>query len=233
MATVLEIAQRVAAATGLSGVAALYGSLQNDETYLANLANECALRIAKDHDWQKLARIHTITGDGSTVSFDLPSDFDFLPADHEIWSSRLESPLRHIQDRTDWLGLEVRQFNLTYNAWIIYGDQLHFKPAPETGEEIQFFYQSNLICQSTSGTNKIAFDADDDVFRLGDDLLELCMMWQHRERYGLPYGEDMNNYMERLALRKMRDGGPKELRLGSRRLNRDARLAYPRSIDVP
>lgn len=231
----IQDACKVIGVTGSTGNAvpdSIASSTERERVELLALANEMADRIAKAHDWQKFATIATITGDGATEAFDLPSDYDRQRINTQLWSSSLEAPLSHIADLNQWLGLDVQSFDFVVNAWTIYGGQIQIKPALATGVTAKYFYQSNLIVEPESGSNKATFTLDEDTFRLSEELLKLGIIWQWRANKGLPYAEDMQNYEIELAKQIMRDKGARRIVMGTNRTPRDVRVAYPQNIPV-
>jgi len=229
--TLLSVCVDVSKVVGLDEPDAIASSTDREYIELFALANEMAKRIARGYNWQLLSRIHTLTGTGATEDFDLPSDYDRMLVKSQVWSSSLETALSPIGSLDRWLELDIQAFDFVVNAWIIYGGQMHIKPAMATGVTAKFFYQSNLIIAPASGSNKTDFTADTDTFRLDEQLLKLGMIWQYKAYKGLPYAEDMANYESLLARLATRDRGSRMLRVGPVRLPRDVKVAYPQSID--
>lgn len=230
--TILSVIEDACKVIGLDVPEAVASSTTREHVELLQIANEIAERIAKGHEWQTLNRIHTLTGDGSTEDFDLPSDYDRMLTKAQVWSSSLETPLSPISDRDKWLGMDVQSFDFVVNAWIIYGGQMHIKPALANAVTAKFFYQSNLLVTPATGGNTATFTLDDDTFRLDERLLKLGIIWQWRANKGLPYAEDRDNYdslFERLA---SHDKGSRMIRVGGARMPKGVKTAYPQSIVV-
>jgi hypothetical protein len=226
--SVLTIVQDACKQIGLAVPSAVMASTDREHVELARVARMMSLRIARAHSWELFRTLKTETGDGTTEDFDLPDDYAWTPKDQKLWSSRLSTPLTHITSTDEWLELDVRSYEFVVGAWIVYGGQLHIKPAPQSGEEVSYFYQSNKIAATGGGVAKEAFTADDDEFRLDDETLKLGIIYRWREMKGLPYEEDMADYEESLGQQIERDGGgDRILRSGRRRLIRGARVAYP------
>ncbi len=231
--TILNVCKGVAPVIGLDIPTLVFTSTDREHIELAALANEMAERIASAHEWQKLSVEETITGDGSTTAWDLPSDYDRMLTKAQVWSSSLETPLSPISDRDKWLGLDVQSYDYVINAWIIYGGQMHIKPALASGVTAKYFYQSSLLVTPDSGSNKAEFTLDSDVFRLNERLLKLGMIWQWRANKGLPYVEDMSTYERLLDKLGTRDKGSRMIRLGRVSRPRDVDIAYPQEITAP
>jgi len=209
----------------------LIGSTTREVVELAGLVQDVADMIARSFEWQKLNAIATITGDGATEDFDLPADYDRMLKKSQLWSSSLETPLSPISGRDKWLGLDVQSFDFVINAWIIYGGQVHVKPALATGVTAKYWYQSNKKVVATDGTTtKASFTADSDVFRLDEQLLKYGLIWRWRSMKGLPYAEDLATYGRRLEQLASDDKGSRMIRIGRSRFSQDLTVAYPQSI---
>jgi hypothetical protein len=228
--TILTVCQKVAPKIGLSVPSAVFTGTDREHVELQALANTMAKRIASEHDWQLLSGIATYTGDGSDEDFALVSGYDRMPKDAQVWSSELETPLTHITSRDRWLGLDIQSFDFVINAWIIYGNQIHIKPALASGVTAQHFYQSNLIIAPETGDNKTEFTLDTDSFRLDEELLKLGMLYQWKADHGQPYEEHMNDYSDLFERLTTTDAGAKVVRVGRARLPRGAHIAYPQVI---
>ncbi len=228
--SLLSVCQDVAKVIAIDVPSIVASSTDRELVELLAVANTMAERIATGHEWQVLSRIATITGDGATEDFDLPTDYDRMLTKSQLWSSSLETALTPITDLDRWLELDVQTFDFVINAWTIYGGQMHVKPALSTGVTAKYFYQSNLMVSPSSGANKDAFSADNDTFRLSEELLKLGMIWQWRANKGLSYAEDMVNYEQLLARLVARDKGSRMLRIGRVRLPSDVTVAYPQAI---
>jgi len=228
--TLLSVAQEVCKKVGLNVPDTVATSTDREMVEMLSVINDMAERIASGHDWQKLSAIATVTGDGATEEFSLPTDYDRQLVKSQVWSSSLETPLSHISDLDKWLGFDVQSYDYVINAWIIYGGSLHIKPALATSVSGKYFYQSNLIVAPATGDNKTSFTVDTDTFRLDEKLLRLGSIWQWRENKGLPYAEDMANYEELKERLVARDKGSRMIRVGKVRLPNDVTVAYPQEI---
>lgn len=228
--TVLSAIQRACSVIGLEVPTGVFSSTDRAMIELADLSNEMAQRITDAHEWQKLSTLATITGDGSTEDWSLPSDYDRMLTKSQLWSSSLRTPLSHITDIDEWLGLEVQVSNFVVNAWILFGGEVHIKPALASGGTAKYYYQSNLRVAPNSGSNKTRFTADTDTFRLDEHLLTLAIIYQWRANKGLQYAEDMANYEDLKEKLISRDKGSRMIRVGNVRMPKDVTLAYPGSL---
>jgi len=228
--TILSTIQGVCKVVGLTVPTEALASTERAHVELVALANEMADRIAQGHDWQSLKVLATITGDGSTESHSLPSDYIRMLKKAQVWSSSLETPLTPISDTDEWLGLDIQAFDFVINAWTIYGDQIHIKPALASAVTAKYFYVTNQIVTASDSSTKTTFTADDDTFRLSERLLTLGMIWQWRAHKGLPYQEDMETFEALKETLISDDKGSRMVRLGKVRLPGDLTTSYPQSI---
>lgn len=225
--TILSVIQSVCPVIGLDVPSAVVSSSDREHVELKALAQEMAERIAKAHEWQKLNTLATYTGDASTEDFSLPTDFDRMLKKAQVWGSSTRAPFTPISDRDQWLGLTVQATSLVLNSWIIYGGQIHIKPAMASAATAKHWYQSNLIIAPNSGANKATITADDDTFRLSERLLKLGMIWQWKANKGLAYAQDMDTYEDMLEKLASDDKGSRVIRVGRVRMPSDVTAAYP------
>jgi hypothetical protein len=230
--SVLTALQRASTAIGLAVPAAVFSSTEREHVELQDVANTVARDIADFYDWQVLKAIATITGDGTTTAWSLPSDYGRQLKKAHLWASTFPgAPLEHITDTDRWLGIVVSGFTGTTGQWTIYGDQLHILPALANLATAKYFYQKNAIVDPASGVNKARFTIDTDVFLLDEDSLELGTIYKWKRNKGLPYAEEMQDYNDRLSVRVGNDKGSKILVVGQQRYTSGAtEYAWPASI---
>ncbi len=229
--TILTVCEDLAVVVGIEVPTVVYGGTDRELLELKALANTMAKRIFEAHEWELFMTLATLTGDASKTAFDMPSDYDRFPKEMDMWASSLESPMQLIKSFNRWLDLDVRAYDFVVNAWIKIGGQINIKPAMATASTAKYYYISNLIVAPNAGSNKVAFTADDDTFRLDEELLKLGMIWQWRANKGRPYAEDMSNYEDKLSKLIVKDKGARKLIVGRRRMPKGGRTAYPQSIN--
>ena len=230
--TLLTVCQSAAHVIGIEVPDVVATSTDRTYVELLAVANDMAETISKAHEWQLLNTVETVTGDASTEDFSLPTDYDRMIKDTDVWSSSLETPLTPVPDRNTWLGLDIRSYDFVVNAWIVYGGQFHIKPAMGTGVTAKYWYQSNLIIAPSAGSNKALFTSDDDTFRLNERLLRLGIIWKWKANKGQPYAEPMADYEEAKEKLISDDKGSRTIRIGRARLARGMKTAYPTTISA-
>jgi hypothetical protein len=230
--TVLSSIQRASTAIGLAVPSSVFSSTEREHLELQDVANTVARDIADFYDWQVLKAIATITGDGTTTAWSLPSDYGRQLKKAQLWASTFPgAPLEHITDTDRWLGIVVSGFTGTVGQWTIYGDQLHIRPALALNATAKYFYQKNAIVDPASGSNKARFTIDTDVFLLDEDALELGIIYKWKRNKGLPYAEEMQDYNDRFSVRAGNDKGSKIIVVGHQRFGSGAQeYAHPWTI---
>lgn len=177
---------------------------------MADLANEAAADIAASHQWQALQKIGSLVGNGVLTAFDRPADYDRMLILSGMQGQ--ESPFwdyEHVGSIDDWIMRLNGGFTTGRHAWIMFGDQFQFNPAPN-GTAL-YPYISSYWAKTAAGAPKAAFDRDDDLFALPERLLKLALIWRWREMKGLEYAEDMTNYETALSQAQTRDAGPSHI----------------------
>jgi hypothetical protein len=178
--TILNVVQQVCLKTGIALPAQFYSATSREMVELQSLVNEMASRIAKAHDWTLLRTLSTYTGDGTETAFPLPADYLRMLKKANLWSSAIQTPLTHIVDTDEWLEMDIRAYDYVVGAWTMLGGNIEIKPAMASGATAKWYYVSNLVVAPASGSNKAAFTADTDTYRLDERLLKLGMIWNGR-----------------------------------------------------
>ncbi|WP_299830669.1 hypothetical protein [uncultured Roseobacter sp.] len=230
MRTALEIVRNAAPRMGIDQPEVLFTSTDRQEIEVRGILQDAAEYILQQNDWSLLRTVNTDTGDGTTTAFALPSDYHRMTKDARVWSSRWQRPLIAITPEDD-LRLEVRDYDIVTGTWMIQGGNINYRPALTATETAKWYYVSNAIIAPSSGASKARFTADSDVFRLGDRLIELHLIWMWRAHKKLDYGEEMQSAEIALADAIGRDGGARILTQASRQ-NFRADTAYPLVVET-
>jgi len=227
--TVLEIGKEVALKIGISQPTAVFGSTNREDVELLRAIKDAALDLAQIHEWQLLRKIATITGDGSTLTHSLPSDFLHVMADVQMYTSEFQTALTFVENPDDWLRYDVQSYDFVVNVWTIYQDLIHTKPALGSAITGKYWYMSDLLWLDTDATTtKNAIAADDDTFRLDDDALILGAAYKYRQNKGQPYAEEMADYEKRKAVLIGKE--PKKVYRSKPRIGRGVKLSYPEAV---
>jgi len=208
--TLLTIITRAARRCGLSAPSTVLGS--GDETYLqlAEYAQETLEELTERHDWKILHKTQTITGDGSSTTFALNSDFSRLSkmpgvtrtgSTSGFWPAGPLSP-------PAFLGAQALPVSTVRPLFDIVNGitaSMIFVNAPATSEVYVVSYQSeNGIYSVGSGTptNIATWTYDSDVPFVPERLVMLGTICKWKASKGLSYAEFMSDYersFEKLA----------------------------------
>lgn len=196
-----------------------FSSTQRFEQEIVDLANEVAKSIADNNDWQALTRVYTLTGDGSTTAFALPSDYDRMLLDSRIYDSESWAWGYHRIVRADeWLQFTIRDWAIiTPGMWTMMENQLQFVPAPSDQGVAKFLYITNEIVTDEDGVGKESFTKDSDSFVLNERLLTLGIIWRWREQKRMDSSTDEANFNQLYSELAGRDGGARLIIRNSRR----------------
>lgn len=227
--TVLSVCQEAAVKLNQSQPASVFSTTDPFAAELALCAKEAAEAIVEAHDWQKLITLATLSGDASTLAFDLPTDYGRMLKKADVHSATWQgSMFRAAADLDDWLYLNDAGFSGSPGTWVIFGGQFRVYPAMATGETARFYYISNVIVTGS----KTAFSADSDSFLLSEKLLRLGVVWRWRSNKRMEYAEDLKNFEIALSEETGKDKGSKILKIGRRRTPSDVTIAYPGTISA-
>lgn len=228
--TVLSALQSAAIRLNGTRPASVFASTDQFEMELAALSNEVAQDIAKSHDWQALYRIATLTGDGTTTDFSLPSDYDRMPINADFLDmTTFGWGYTRIKDVNEWLLLTRDNYTVNPGAWILFGNLLQFIPAPASGTT-KFPYISANIAQSVAQAPKAEFDTDTDTFVLPERLLTLGVIWRWREMKKLDASTEQASFEKAFNEYAGRDKGARILFEGLKRTPGAITTAYPYSL---
>lgn len=228
--TVLSACQAAAVKLNQDEPTSLFSSTEQFDKELRTHANDAAVAIAKAYDWQKLMAIHTLTGDGTTTSFALPSDYDRMVSGSELLTSTAGWKLQKA-DVNEWLDIQINTESVAFPGyWIVIGGTMNARPAIDTGDTVKFYYIKNTIVLSSSSAAQTAFQSDTDTFVLPERLITLGVIWRWRAQKRMEYAEDLKNFEIALSEETATDKGSRVVVVGRRRNGYDYAAAYPRAL---
>jgi len=224
------LAAMQSAATRLIGQrpTTFFGGSGQFELEVCDLVNEVAIDVAKYQDWQALVRLKTITGDGESSDFILPSDYDRMLQNSQVQD--LESWAWGYGAYTDinaFLSARERGFSPRPGGWIIFSDRLQFAPVPADGATATFPYITKNWARAFSTATKAAFDKDDDSFLLPERLLTLGLVWRWRENKRLDASGDQEAFVKALDEYAAKDRGARSYRANAGRAFPGTYAAWP------
>jgi hypothetical protein len=227
--TVLSACQEAAIELNQGDISSVFSSTDTFPKELRLQANRTAVAIMKYYDWRRLTVLGTLTGDGVTTQFDLPSDYDRMPKKQNVHSKSWQTAsFRSAPDLDRWLYYKDTGISGTPGNWTILGGKFQIFPAMSAAETARFYYISKNV---VSG-NKSAFTADTDTFLLSERLLALGIVWRWRSMKRQEYAEDLQNFEIALSEEIGADKGARALTVGRQRIGADVDFAYP-GVIVP
>lgn len=201
--TLLTVVKDVCAAVGVLVPTSVFANITNNRTMqeMLSLANEMAQRIAYDtRDWTKLKKSHTMTGDGVTVAFEFPADYQRMLLTSNVWrTTSTQYPMTFVPDTDEWTGRRISDQSSAFGEWSNIGGQLHIHPVLPVGVSAYYAYLSKNCIALAGGGFGDTFMADGDSFVLGDRILKLGMIWQWKAQKGSAYAEDLSTYGDALT----------------------------------
>lgn len=220
---ILQALQSAALRLTGSRPSVFFSSTEQLEAELVDLINEAARDICATQDWQALTAVKTFTGDGTEETFPIPSDYQRMLLDADMQDlNNWAWGYGHVTDINQFLYRKARGFEPYPGAWIMYGGQFHFSPAPPTGQTATFPYISKNYAIDNDGVAKAEFTKDDDTFVIegGERLLTLWLVWRWRENKKMDSTGDQENFVKAISELGSKDAGSRIIRRNWSGLNR-------------
>jgi hypothetical protein len=205
--SLLTMIQEVAGSLNLPQPASVVGNTDPDAILFLNLAKREGRELFRRHDWQKLIVEHTQTTVATVAQTALPTAFDHLPPDVEIWNRTNNVKYRGPVASNSWMQLNTGISGGVAGWWRLIGGALNIYPAPTAGETIAFEYISKNWCQSSGGTGQATWAADSDTGILSEELMALGLTWRWLRAKGMDYAEEMATYEREVEKAAGRDRG--------------------------
>lgn len=217
------------AATRLLGQkpGAFFGASDKFALEIADLVNEVAIDVAKYQDWQGLTSFATIVGDGSTLAFSLPADYDRM-----LKTARIEDVTswfwgyQRILDLSTFMRLRNYGWGPVPGIWAMYGNQIQFTPAP-TQSATYPYISANWARHAGTQALKPAFTSDTDTYLLPERLLTLGLVWRWREQKKLDASGDQEAFIKALDEYAASDKGGRVYRSNASRRLPGVGIAWP------
>lgn len=206
-----------------------FSSTNQFEQEICFLANELVADLVREKDWRKLTKLKTMNGDGITVGFDQPSDFDHFPKGQQVhnatWLTWRYIPATSLDEWLDYINGRPLP---SPGAWIWLDGQMQFSPPVDAQTVAQYYYISKNIVRAVGGQDKPQFTADDDTLVYNERLITLGLIWRWQAMKRLEYSESLSNFERLKDSVAGDDKGSTILTVGSRTgWPRDIQSAYP------
>ena len=230
--TICQNAARYSGATEIPTVIA--GSSNDTASMLFACADLAGKELARRYNWLELVTEYTFSTVASQQDYDLPSDYkravnltwwdrtNFTqvegPLSPQQWQEQTSSVLA--QTSTTWKKYRIRKVSGS--------TKISLFPTPDAADNLVFEYASTSWCESSGGTGQDSWQADTDVGRLDEHLIELGTIWRFLDRMGLDYGMAKIEYEREVNRSIARDGGAPVINI-----SRDSSVNLINSKNVP
>jgi hypothetical protein len=199
----MSILTAVSDAMVLCGLPQPSGVISNPDPtvtkFVAFAQNEVEL-TGSDYNWRNLNIALSLTGDGTTTLFALPSDFERALQGNFLFSNKYPSiPLQGPVSSQELLALKALPVTPARPVWRLIGGLLEIWPALSANETVSGEYRStNAIVSGDGLTRKPRWTSDSDYALFPEIIVRLGLIWRWKQSKGLDYGEDFKTYqMER------------------------------------
>jgi hypothetical protein len=221
--TLLSVCQEAAIELNQTEPAQIFAATDTFPKELRVQANKSAVALMKAYDWQVLTKRATVTGNGVSTSFTLPTDYDRMAAKTNLASNASNIDLVRATDLDQWDYFQNHLSTTVPGYWMILGGQMQVTPAPAMGVVHSYYYISNNVVSGSKPT----FTADTDTMAIPERLLTLSLIWRWRASKRMEYAEDMQNFEIAFGEETAKDKGSRVLVAGRQRVPYNVKAAYP------
>lgn len=196
--TLLQIAQIVGQRMQLPIISTVYGSTDNNMTFLLSMIEKTVNEVKDEFPWPELTKEHTFTLVNGQASYSLPSDYD-RRLNQTLWNRTQALPLVGPMTAVEWqqyksglvATIPIEAFRVSGFAAATF----NITPTPTSGEAGQtcvFEYISAHAIQTGSGpaTYGERFTADTNVVLLDPWMIVDGTVWRYKRERGQDY-EDL------------------------------------------
>ena len=152
----------------------------------------------------------TIAAENQGVMTTIAPGFGYM-INQSFWDRTLTQPVDGPLSPQEWQLFKARVTTGPYSSYRLQSGNLYAYPAPTSGSDWRFEYQSINFCESSGGTGQSAWAADTDVGVLDENLMQMGVVWRFKKKNGLDYSEDFRVYEQKLANKTSRVGGKRVL----------------------
>lgn len=182
---------------------------------LLALANTEGRALARKHPWQRLTteRTFTTVATEQQTGETLPTDLGWIVNETLYNRSTTQQVLGPLSSRT-WQEQKALGTSLTWSQYRLRGNSFYFLPAPSASQTIAYEYISKFWCESSGGTARERWAADDDVGKIDEYVMTLGIVWRWNKSKGHAYEQDYQDYVEARSEAISRDGTRRTLNMG-------------------
>lgn len=157
--------------------------------------------------WQRLVAEATITTVALDYDYALPTDYDYI-LNETMFDRTMSRQVRGPISAEAWQQLQAFPTSAVLNSvFRMRGNLVLLSPTPDTVRNIRYEYISTNQCESSIGVGQASWQADADVARVPELLLQQDLEWRFLKSKGLPYTTEFDEYVSALQRAIARDGG--------------------------
>lgn len=202
MSNILEICQDAASLVATQKPRNLFNENSQHESIFLSIAKDTLDSLRRYGDWQELTKEGCLeTTPGKSVYY-IP---DFCPDFYSLINNTIYvkdtaekiigsiTPEQWMRERIFQTGTDTVQFKIQNNCF-------RFLKPPAQRYKIVFYYRSAVVAYNPSegiidGEEKVMLSANTDIPVFDEYLVKLGIVWRWYKRNGMPYEEEMNEYL--------------------------------------
>lgn len=213
--SLLTIIRNAADRLGIPRPSAAIGTSDTQVRQLVGLAQQEGKELSRMGAWQALTREKTFTATATeTQTSVIPADFGYM-LEGTFWNRTQDRRVMGPLDPQKWQALKTGLFVSNWDAYRIRGNDLLMNPTPQASDEMAFEYVSTYWCTSAdASTGRTAFEDDNDITVIDEELVTLGVIWRFLKAKGLDYSEAFRTYQMEISKAFGRDGGQRFLDMG-------------------
>jgi hypothetical protein len=198
--SLITIVQGAALRCGILSPFSVIGNADTNTQKLLAFAQDTGRELTERGDWRNLDTAGSITGDGTTTLWPLPSDFMRLcpgegsPVGPFISSLRPYTPLFGPVNDENLNQMKAFPAATILPVWRFIGSNIEIWPALALNEIITYHYYSNAWVKPAGGANKAAWSVDTDTSLIAEDTIMKGVVWRWKSSQGFDYAEDMRQF---------------------------------------
>lgn len=197
--TILGLLQEFCDRRGLDSPSIVMSSGDPTIRQLKGLANECLADLTgRGHSWSELQKQTTFNSVAAELQGAIatlaPFGFKYIIPD-SLFDRTERRPLYGPRNAPAWQESTALPTTGPFYSFRVWQGNFYLQPAPPAAHTIAFEYASDMAILAANGVDwKKRFTADDDVFKLDEDLMLAGLNWRWRREQGLSYSEEQRTY---------------------------------------
>jgi len=215
--TLLSITQDVAVLVGLQQPAAALTSTDLTTQQIVALLQQEGDELSGVINWNELKVAGTITGDGTTTLWSVPSDYDRLIPGQALWSTKYPAvPLGGPITDAEMLALKALPIQPVRPVWRFFASQIEIWPALSSAEVVNYtYFTDQWILAADTVTKRDRWGADTDTARIPEKLITLGGIWRWKRAKGFDYSEEFASYEREKERMAGQSGGARTISMAS------------------